>query len=504
MVHHIWSLSEAGPDNLGLAVSDDGLVLGGTPLVERRKGRFVVRDRDDVERLLRRGHRYIGEAEHLMPGLAVVARALNASDPCLARIAAVHLKLPDLPSFAAREAIEAEDRFIRFTKWDPEKHPRTGTPPNPGWFAPTGGAADEDARGVGVPAASGAWTRTASWLAGLSSTELAELGLYALRVAGPVGAAAAVFGLVFVPSPNDVHVEGEVPGIPGLRYSWNTDEALLHFTYDAGDEQRTFAVHIDGDQLRDEQGQIVGRVIGGNRVAVDAVAALPDLLSQDEPRLCPEPAPDRPGSDRGKPYDEDWSRQYADFLKQLINPQAPTPSGFAYYLPNPGDDNKPVRHDDCQKATGFLFDYKGEKYARLLAIPQIEESIANKFLDQATNLMQAGGDPSCGSLPKRKRRRSRASSLTTRTRVANISPLASSLGQRWGHDERAVLSLHHTVDLDGPYRGAGHCQCEILEDARRVNWHRPNFYRLGSIRWLQGVVDSACHSATVPRRDCRR
>jgi len=146
MTYHMWRLSEGGPDNLGLACTDDGLLIGRTPLIERRDGRFVVRERDEIERLLQRGHRYIGEADRLMPGLAVVARALNADDPCLARIAAVQLKLPDLPSEAAREAIEAEDSLIKYARdqggsadWNPALHPRTGTPPNPGWFAPTDG-----------------------------------------------------------------------------------------------------------------------------------------------------------------------------------------------------------------------------------------------------------------------------------------------------------------------------------------------------------------------------
>ena len=148
MTYHMWRLSEAGPDNLGLACTDNGLLFGGTPLIERRDGRFVVRDRDEIERLLRCGHRYIGGADRLMPGLATVARALNAGDPCLARIAAVHLKLPDLPNPAARQAMEAEDRLVKHgnAEWDPAEHPRTGTPPNPGWFAATGGESHDPAR----------------------------------------------------------------------------------------------------------------------------------------------------------------------------------------------------------------------------------------------------------------------------------------------------------------------------------------------------------------------
>jgi hypothetical protein len=48
----MWRLSEAGPDNLGLACTDDGLLLGHTALIERRDGHFAVRSRDEIERLL--------------------------------------------------------------------------------------------------------------------------------------------------------------------------------------------------------------------------------------------------------------------------------------------------------------------------------------------------------------------------------------------------------------------------------------------------------------------
>jgi hypothetical protein len=82
-----------------------------------------------------------------MGGLARVASALNANDQCLARIAAVHLEMPDLPSAAARDALAAEDSLIKYARdesagdanWNPALHPRTGAPPNPGWFAPTDG-----------------------------------------------------------------------------------------------------------------------------------------------------------------------------------------------------------------------------------------------------------------------------------------------------------------------------------------------------------------------------
>jgi hypothetical protein len=144
MAHHFWRLSEGGDDNLGLACTDDGLFLGRTPLIERRGRQFAVRDRSEIERLFRRID-YIEEpaVDRLMPGLSSVASAMNANDQCLARIAAVHLRIPDLPDRAARDRIEAEDALIKSADWNPALHPRTGTPPNPGWFALTDGTGNQ-------------------------------------------------------------------------------------------------------------------------------------------------------------------------------------------------------------------------------------------------------------------------------------------------------------------------------------------------------------------------
>ena len=77
-----------------------------------------------------------------MSGFATVAAALNADDAALARIAAVHLKIP----------VAAEDLLIKYARgeggsdWNPALHPRTGAPPNPGWFAPTGDGSESSSR----------------------------------------------------------------------------------------------------------------------------------------------------------------------------------------------------------------------------------------------------------------------------------------------------------------------------------------------------------------------
>jgi hypothetical protein len=155
MVHqsvcHTWRLSEAGDDNLGIAFTDDGLLIGRTPLIEKRDGQFVVGHQHDIERLLSRAYRTDIRADRLMAGLATVACALNVNDQCLARIAAVHLRIPDIPDRTARDAVEAMDVFIKYARdegggdsdWNAALHPRTGTPPNPGWFAPTEGTGHE-------------------------------------------------------------------------------------------------------------------------------------------------------------------------------------------------------------------------------------------------------------------------------------------------------------------------------------------------------------------------
>jgi hypothetical protein len=185
-----------------------------------------------------------------------------------------------------------------------------------------------------------------------------------------------------------------VPGIPGLRYSWNRDETELHLTYDDGaGGHRTFSAFLDDDVFRDQQGNVIGRVIDGNKVAIDAIAVIPDLVNQDEPKLCPAPAPDVIGSDQGKPYEENWARQYEDFLKQFVNPppDGPTPGGFTYYLPNPAENGEPVSYDDCQKATGILFEFKGEQYAWLLTVESIRGSIGERFLAQSADQLAASG-----------------------------------------------------------------------------------------------------------------
>jgi hypothetical protein len=148
---HLRRLSTAGDGNLGLCCNQDGLFLGRTALIERHAECYVLRPRSDLERIFKLS--FDGaDLDRLLRGLAVVKSALDANNFCLAQIAAIQLRVPDPTDFLARGELETEDRLIKFERgvevlaragWDPDKHPRAGAPPNPGWFAPTEGTSPE-------------------------------------------------------------------------------------------------------------------------------------------------------------------------------------------------------------------------------------------------------------------------------------------------------------------------------------------------------------------------
>jgi hypothetical protein len=142
-----WRVSE-NREGLGLCCAEDGLFLANTSLLDRDANGFTPRPQPDLETILSHGFGFAVSLDRVMSGLATVASALNAGDLCRARIAAVHLRIPDLPNAVARLDMQFEDVALKLDRvakttaagdWDPDKHPRAGTAPNPGWFASTSG-----------------------------------------------------------------------------------------------------------------------------------------------------------------------------------------------------------------------------------------------------------------------------------------------------------------------------------------------------------------------------
>ena len=231
---------------------------------------------------------------------------------------------------------------------------------------------------------SGRWTRGTSGLAELTEEAAESLGGFAARLLLRASAAATAFGILLIPSPNKIRVEGDVPGAPGLRYSWNRDETQFHLTYDAPDGTRSmFTAQLEDNVFRDQSGLVIGRVLIDGNIAID-LHAIPSVpANDDEPRLCPLPGLDKPG-ERG--------RDYEDYVKSIVNPVDTTPRYWGFQLPNPTEGGKLVYYDDCQHSTGMMVDAKGPGYAGLISFPKGEESVSGEFLDQSLREVQAAGD----------------------------------------------------------------------------------------------------------------
>jgi hypothetical protein len=190
------------------------------------------------------------------------------------------------------------------------------------------------------------------------------------------------FGLIFIPSTNKLRVEGEVPGLPGLRYAWNRDETELHLTYDSADgARRTFTAHLEDDVFRDERGKVIGRALPEGSVVIDPAAVSSDLIREDEPRLCPDRTPDKLSGKKG------WA--YLWFVAQIINPPNPTPYSYGYVLLRP--DGTPVSFDDCHQTNGRMAEDKGPVYAKLLQFVWGRKSLTKQWLGQSARQLAALG-----------------------------------------------------------------------------------------------------------------
>ena len=308
-----------------LNLTPEGLVLGaGTVIVPADSARRLRSMRGHETRALTLLSAAYGKAiaPSVLGNIERAAKAWSEGDNCLAYIHLAHARLPALQDpYEAARRLFIVDAFMK-----------SGTSPRAVFEAFHFGVAyidavekffnpDEPRVPAGSGRTSGEWTDSeeagggdaaragtagqeeqgssllgraplpaASFLGELNAAQAAELAAYAWRVLSAVGAATAVFGLLFIPSPNNIRVEGEVPEIPGLRYYWNRDESLLHLTYDGPDgARRTFTAELQEDLFRDARGQVIGRVLPRGNVAIDPAAVFPEIANENNPKLCPAP-----------------------------------------------------------------------------------------------------------------------------------------------------------------------------------------------------------------------
>jgi len=370
-----------------LNLTPEGLVLGaGTVMVPAVGARRLRSMRGQETRVLALLSAAYGKAvaPSVVGNITRVAKAWSGGDDCLAYIHLAHARLPTQqdPYEAARrlfivdgfmkagtspravfEAFHFGAAYIEAVEklFNPDE-PRVpaGSGRTSGEWTRDSLSDEQPASHRGSPAAAGraASGRALSYLGPLPAVAVGSLGEFAAGLLASGAAAVAVAGLLFIPSNKSVRVAGEVPEIPGLRYAWNRDETLLHLTYDSPDGARqTFTAQLQEDVFRDQRGQVVGRVLPGGNIAVDPAAVFPEAANDNSPKLCPDPGPDKPG---------ELGRDYADYVKSIVNPGFPTPRYWGYQLPNPYNFGKLVNYDDCQHSTGTMVEAKGPGYVEPL------------------------------------------------------------------------------------------------------------------------------------------
>lgn len=142
----------------GVFCSEDGAFLSGIPLLERDSGEeWRPRPVSDLNRDLSKRYGLPVELGRKMHGLEAIARALGGGDLIYARIATLHLEIPDPPPLT--KSAKTPDEIIDLAHqlrasgllkadWDPAKHPRwpAGSPDSIGGeFAPAGAASGDSA-----------------------------------------------------------------------------------------------------------------------------------------------------------------------------------------------------------------------------------------------------------------------------------------------------------------------------------------------------------------------
>jgi hypothetical protein len=226
-----------------------------------------------------------------------------------------------------------------------------------------------------------AWRQAMSLMARLSPAAIRGL----IGIAADVSVPTVVLGVLFIPTNKNLDQEGPIPGRPGWRYHWNSDETVLRFGHDGTiPGPREIDAQLDKNgKFKDAQGHAVGAILPDGTVAIQLGALSHALVDDSEPNLCPAPSKDRPGS-RSKDKD------YEDFVKRFINPDRPTPRGLAVVLVNPVT-GSPIHFDDCQHATGVMIEAKGAAYARLLKLQKERPNwgVARKLIAQARNQVAA-------------------------------------------------------------------------------------------------------------------
>lgn len=317
-------LHSRGPASRGVTVDREGLALGPDCMLVRRMGtRYQAAASKDIRTLLDVAFDYRGDEAPLHRQCTAIAKALDSGELLKAQLLGLLLPVGELDEFDLRR-LRLASQLIRF---DPAQ-PR-----------------DADGRWSALGRfVSRATTRMAAFMASPAAESFAEaLGRLAPELANP----ALLFGGLMVLPTNESHLDhGSIPGHDDVRYSYDEGNLLIVQLDEAGDKHELFFGGPDEDRLyRDKNGTVIGRALD-NGVVLDPDAPLfrkpQAATSEDEPRLCPDPGPDKPSG---------MSEQAAAYQQQITG----LPRGIAVTLNG-------VTFDGCRESDGVMLEAKALGY----------------------------------------------------------------------------------------------------------------------------------------------
>ncbi len=400
----------------GMSLEREGVVLGADTVLAKRLSDGSL-ESDDARILTLLSVAYGNPVDPSVVGaVRRASKHARAGDECMASMHLALAPLPRLPdpSDAARRLFIADGLLDE------------GVSPRDIWTVLDFDPAPLDAlekeynpnqprvpAGSGRP--SGEWTREG---AGSEAADAAEevasdlsewtisdwAGLIARYGSGPATFLAA---MLYSPPAGGGHHEGQIPGRPDLRYSWNGDETELDIVQ-ISNGQVVMRATLGADGKFRNRGRAVARetrdgvVVDPSEMPSRQPKSSPDV-DQEEPRLCPEP-PVRdkkglvgPGGDPG--------RDYQQYMRERINPLWTMQPDYTYALSNPEDGGKPVYYDDCQHEPGMvnedgtinlpgsMIEYKSPGYAKMLAKKGLEvpfkKSLEKDWPDQGLSQIEA-------------------------------------------------------------------------------------------------------------------
>ena len=370
----------------GLVDIDTGRVTRGRILVQRTPAGYVVMGFGGEERFARFA---FGDDSDPDPFFAACRRAvasLDARKIADAKRRGILSELAD-PADPALTRLAVAEALIRAGFNPDEPRDENGRWTNEARDSGESSGGGDAGTALEMPFGFAGFSNAGFAFAEASPETLASLTALGARFAGP----ASFLGLIFLPASTGEVVEGDLPNRPGVHFRYDSDTGQLTL-FSNGDI--FYDDHVHGDGLfRDTDGRVIGRLLEG-KVVLDEDALPPEAIPQadaqgqrlrtdDEPKLCPAPTPDRKGGKKPRAI------AYQDYIGTLMN-GAPLGPGLAVSLVNPIRGGT-VAFDNCRRSDGTMIEAKGPGYLDML-LRQSEvpwKWVEADFLGQAERQLQA-------------------------------------------------------------------------------------------------------------------